>query len=143
MRFEDIKADTELTAQQVFDMACEHLLAMPKQCTSLGSRMCVYRGPNGTRCVAGAFLPDTMYQPWMDGEHGGDIITVSARADVFDTELPRVWHEHKSLLRALQGIHDNPDVWQDTRRDGKKLMRQELARVARSLFLNINPLLRE
>jgi hypothetical protein len=65
--------------------------------------MCLYRGPNGTKCFAGALLPDELYDP----EFEGIGITSS-----HPSEVSRIFSEiveDLALLQTLQAVHDTVD----------------------------------
>lgn len=67
--------------------------------------MCLYRGPNGTKCAIGHLITDDKYTPDLEGEN------IYNRQGV----LPKGVGEHIDFLLALQGIHDESPTheWQN------------------------------
>jgi hypothetical protein len=82
--------------QVVFDIVVEHALRQNCRSTSLdNSNDCMYRGPNGTKCFAGALIPDDKYLPSFEGRGW---ITLIAKGCVES--------QNRELISALQEIHD-------------------------------------
>lgn len=81
-----------MTAQQVFDHVCEHLMQQGER--SVDGDYCRYRGPNGTACAVGCLIPNHFYRKEMEG------------ADVKDIKLPPQLTPHEELLEDLQRVHD-------------------------------------
>jgi hypothetical protein len=82
--------------QVVFDIVVEHALRQNCRSTTFGnSNVCMYRGPNGTKCFAGALIPDDKYLPSFEGR--GWITLIAARY---------VESHNRELISALQEIHD-------------------------------------
>jgi hypothetical protein len=82
---------------------------------------CVYRGPQGydqppLKCAAGYFIPDELYQDWMEATSVGflpETIQHEVRARDLDPALSAkllalsAWLEkHRDVLRELQAAHD-------------------------------------
>lgn len=108
----------EATAQEVFDKAVEHLLK--QNCKSENEwGNCLYRDPNGLKCAAGPFIPDSIYNPEMEGKGWYTLTNIYS-------ELKS---QNDELIFQLQRIHDNdePEVWVD-----------ELANLADEYNLNFN-----
>lgn len=87
-----------MTAQEVFDKVATHLLKQGVcSADDDNDRECLYRGPNGTMCAAGALIPDDKYDPILEG---------------FPVTDPRVWSVLglddclKVLVFELQCVHD-------------------------------------
>jgi hypothetical protein len=82
--------------QVVFDIVVEH--ALKQNCRSAdpdNSNDCMYRGPNGTKCFAGALIPDDKYLPSFEGR--GWITLVAGGY---------VESHNRELISVLQEIHD-------------------------------------
>lgn len=78
-----------MTAQEVFNIAVEHLLLQDKQSYSEELDNCVYNG-DGVCCAAAPFIKD--YKPEMENKNWGEIRHTS---------------KHKYLLARLQASHDS------------------------------------
>ncbi len=61
--------------------------------------LCLYRNPEGKKCVVGMFIPDNQYNPIMERENVVSIINSFPHIMNF---LPL----HKEAMRDLQSIHD-------------------------------------
>ena len=66
--------------------------------------MCLYRGPNGTKCAIGHLIPDDKYTPDIEGEN------IYNKQEV----LPKGVGKHIDFLLELQDIHDEypPEEWE-------------------------------
>lgn len=83
-----------LTAQEVFDIAVGGVLKQGAQCLDEHG-LCVYRGPNGTKCAAGFVFTDD------------EIAGCNASADiVIEYRAPRL-RGYADLLFRLQLAHDS------------------------------------
>ena len=62
-----------MTDQEIFDKVWAHIIAQGVPSMN-GEGRCLYRGPNGTKCAAGIFLPDDARVwegfPWDELPHG-------------------------------------------------------------------------
>lgn len=73
-----------------------------------GEGSCMYRAPNGNKCVVGAMLPDELYHPSMEGNGVSGLLEWFKRREI----TPPKWMQtHKCILKALQRIHDAEDNW--------------------------------
>lgn len=84
-----------MTAQEIFDISCAHLLRAGRP--SIGETGCVY---SGTGCALAPFIP------------AGENVQAWDEAGAID-DLPPDWltpdmHEHFSLMCDLQTAHDWP-----------------------------------
>ena len=70
--------------------------------------MCLYRGPNGTKCFVGALIPDKYYSSGKEG--GGGLAETPSRVG----DLMKSLGHDVALLNACQDIHDDfePEVWE-------------------------------
>lgn len=91
------------SAQEVFDFAVRHLLAQNRESVSTEGG-CAYRGVDGLKCAAGAFLSDNEYCSWMEGKSWTQLV-----------EQGCVPNNHADLIQDLQYIHDRgyPNEWRD------------------------------
>ncbi len=93
-----------MTAQEIFDTVVAHLRKQGRK--SYDGRICLYRGPNGTKCAAGCLIPDELYTPGIEGTwwKSGDL----------DAIRKHVGEEHSNLIVDLQDTHDGfpPDQWE-------------------------------
>lgn len=95
--------------QEIFNIVAHHLLS--QRVKALRNGRCVYHGPDGTQCAVGCLIPNELYEEWMEGHDvsyqrladGEYSIVVAAHCEV----------RQLSLLRILQGVHDNnePIYW--------------------------------
>ena len=102
-----------MNAQEIFDSSVLRLKSMKGQAAiplNVGGvkpyMACQYRSPNGP-CLVGAFIPDDVYSPKMDGGYNADGLI-----ETFP-ELPQFMRDYKDLLLLLQAIHDDSSNWID------------------------------
>lgn len=83
-----------MTAQEVFNIAVEHLLLQNKQSIDIDSK-CLYNG-DGVCCAAAPFIKDYNFEMERDN---WDLISHTL--------------DHKNIISELQDLHDNfePDEW--------------------------------
>jgi len=99
-----------MNKQKIFDMAIEHLHTQGGPSRADDGKNCMYRGPEGRKCVVGAFIPDEAYVREMDRSVGtGNSINVSTLIERYQSKLPDWFREHEELLSYLQLVHDDPD----------------------------------
>ena len=55
--------------QQIFNKVATHLLKQNKRSIDKGTDVCLYRGPNGTKCAVGVLIPDSLYLKTMEGRN--------------------------------------------------------------------------
>lgn len=100
------------TEQEVFDFVATHLFTQGVQAIGhngpAGSApICLYRGPNGTKCAVGAMITDEEYDPSMEGFSARDLVHLKV-VKVNDDIKANV-----ELLEGLQTVHDAPKNWDD------------------------------
>jgi hypothetical protein len=61
---------TKLSNQQVFDKVWDHFITKKNPPSIRDDGRCVYRGPDGSKCAIGIFIPDEKYFPEMDVNSG-------------------------------------------------------------------------
>ncbi len=94
-----------MKAQEVFDTSAEHLLTqMKKSIVKIvdGFNRCVYRSPEGLKCAAGPFIPDSVYNDSFEQTPWHVLVNKDMVPDT-----------HSCLIERLQRIHDNfkPEEW--------------------------------
>lgn len=55
-----------MTLQEIYSTVRQHLLTQNARSAKNGN--CLYRGPNGTKCAAGALIPDEIYTPSIENK---------------------------------------------------------------------------
>lgn len=60
----------KLSNQEVFDKVWEHFIKNKNPPSIMDDGRCVYRGPGGSKCAIGIFIPDDKYIPQMDEDSG-------------------------------------------------------------------------
>lgn len=95
-----------MTKQEIFDKVAIHLLTQKTQSIEFGS--CLYRGPGGLKCAAGCLIPDSIYNPKMEGQPALTLFSNTPGLDEFV--------EQARFIDNLQLIHDHeyPENWKDT-----------------------------
>lgn len=91
------------TPQYIFDRCVEHLYAQGRA-ARIGD-FCRYRGPDGRKCAAGAFIRDDRYEPFMEKKSIHEVVDKFGPG-VFDCDITAA---HMDLLADLQLAHDNSD----------------------------------
>ena len=86
--------ETEWTDQTAFDVAYVHCMEQKER--AVGNGLCVYRGPNGTKCAVGCLIPDGLYSKDMEGKCGYDVV-----------ESIGWGHLSEYLIISVQDAHDN------------------------------------
>lgn len=113
------------TAQEVFDFVANHLFTQGVQAMGVQKGMtgstpiCLYRGPDGTKCAVGAMIPDEEYDLEMEGFSVRDLPNLQT-VIVNDDIMANI-----ELLESLQCVHDVPANW-----DSDDLMKSALESVA-------------
>ena len=120
-----------LTPRQVFDKVKAHLLKQNEKATSSREDYagCAYRSADGLSCAVGCLIPDSLYDPVIEGQ---SVESASEAADTVNEEglafaqidgsavLWMILQElgitsagHIKLLDALQDLHDSylPQQW--------------------------------
>lgn len=104
-----------MTAQEVFNIAVEHLLLQGKQSYSEELDNCVYNG-DGVCCTAASFIKD--YKPEMENNSWNMVRHTNKNAD---------------LLIRLQMVHDDTADWEE--------IPNELRYLAEVYYLNMPQML--
>ena len=94
------------TMQEAFEIMCKHIFEQGVQSTngkSGGDCYCLYRGPNGLKCVIGALIPDSEYKPEYD-------IKIGMSVDYLYSEgITCLSGLRLDFLEEMQSIHDDGD----------------------------------
>lgn len=127
-----------MEAQEVFDKVVNHLATQKVQSKA---DVCLYRGPYGTKCAFGIFIPDEVYSANLEN-HTALVLLGAARskaagelnvaadgfswftgtvyrAELWEAMTPELiavlepLQAHPNLLRDLQAVHDNKDGVED------------------------------
>lgn len=88
----------QATGQEVFNQVRDHLLKQNKK--SIVDSVCVYRGPDNTKCAAGCLMSDEEYDKKIEGVTWDDLT---------NDNIP---YAHSDLITDLQFLHDNFPVEQ-------------------------------
>ncbi len=89
------------------------------------SASCVYRGPNGIKCVVGALIRDEHYFEELEGLMPYDPRIKQALRD-------SGWDAGENLLSGMQSAHDAPILWGAPTLDADGTRFEEAARKAAS-----------
>ena len=87
----------QASAQEVFDQVKTHLLTQNER--SGTSRLCLYRGPNDTKCAAGCLMSDEEYDKDFEDKNWLRL-----------TDEHNITNAHFHLIRTLQELHDESPV---------------------------------
>ncbi len=122
-----------MTPQEIFDTVAKHLFAQGERAGIVHNDeaeanegfSCRYRAPGGAVCAVGKLIPDTAYDPRMEG------LGVDGLFEAFGASLPRWMRDNYPLLDRLQMVHDQESHWVDDMR-----MRWELSLAALTFELD-------
>lgn len=98
----------ETTTQDVYDFVARALLAQGKPSGDLypGQRFhCKYRAEDGSKCAAGQLIPDSEYDPTMEGRSVNGLIKQGHAPSL--TKWVGDNQSRLGLLRSLQCAHDD------------------------------------
>lgn len=98
------------TKQEIFNHVVTSLRVQNKK--SIGhDGVCMYRGPNGTKCAAGWLLPDDKYTPSMECKAVHTPIFNYENTEITDAFISMGYGASElMLLRSLQTVHDSYPV---------------------------------
>jgi len=83
--------------------AVEATIKQGKQSVNSSGDFCMYRGPDGLKCIVGHMIPDDLYTEDME-DRGPDTLEVRPVLEqIFDSVLSE---EELNLLKEVQGAHD-------------------------------------
>ncbi|MEM5403808.1 hypothetical protein [Paraburkholderia unamae] len=95
--------------QRVFDHVAAHLLEQGERSTKGSTRNCMYRDGRGHACAIGAVVPESVYDPAMEGK-GITALEWFFAAPQFSsrcyTQFREFLYQHAALLIRLLQIHD-------------------------------------
>lgn len=96
-----------MNEQEVFDTVVRHLAkqgaksaVMKKGETGTSYERCMYRGPDGLKCAAGALINDDEYDPSMEGVVFGSMSKRPARLAPFEHLINRLQVAHDAALNG-------------------------------------------
>ena len=103
-----------MTAQEIFNKVVTHLRNQKIKSVGLNkggigeNYICLYRGPNGTKCAVGCLIPDNVYQQKFEGHK---VVYLATNYP----EIEKLIHGNEILIAQLQGIHDynRYEDWED------------------------------
>jgi len=123
-----------LSRQEMFNTVSEHLLTQGEKAFDVAGT-CVYRGAKGMSCAVGCLIPDSLYEPLMDGRSPEDTVEDEANSmsieNLFEAS-PKVAEllgaGNRAFLVLLQSIHDCYEVEE---------WKEELEKLAADLSLSM------
>jgi len=92
--------------QELFDIMATHLMTQGTRSVNPDSAVCLYRGPNGTKCAVGVLIPDDEYDEDMENEKAGAV----AAHFIKDSDLRQEFQNNFALMQDMQQLHDRTDV---------------------------------
>jgi hypothetical protein len=102
------------TKQEIFDQVLQHLRTQ-KQASLISNsdgKDCAYRGDHGLKCAIGAFIPDHLYSPEMEGKSLKSFCQTNP-------ELDKLFGAQLKFWETMQYLHDvwNPFYWEIQAKD--------------------------
>lgn len=97
-----------MTEQEFFDKTIRHFIKQGKPALDR-SGVCQFQTSTGLQCAIGCHIPDSVYQPEMEGRGSYKLIN----------DFPEVMQyltDNQGLLRDLQYCHDILSNWRDPKR---------------------------
>lgn len=115
--------------QQFFNNAYTQALTMPGP--SIRASTCLYRGPNGNKCLVGISLPDAEYRSsWDDVEDPAGANEILPECPTFSKITPK-------LARFIQEAHDEGSSLPQGVEDWRAGMLTKLRLAAREYSLTV------
>lgn len=94
-----------MTNQEIFDAVATHLRNQKVQSYDPIPQICLYRGPNNTKCAIGFLIEDNEYSTEMENKCVTDLNSLGL--------LPIRFKDQVKFLRRLQLVHDGiPYSWE-------------------------------
>ena len=123
-----MKTVAEMTHQEILDKVAMNLAIQGEVSFMLNrdgeTKTCAYRGVGSLTCSVGGLMPDSLYDPIMEGESVCDIYGYP--------EVEEFFGEHnQDLLTCIQDIHDGEygqpkeNFWNNVKREFKYLAQKE------------------
>lgn len=142
---------TYLTNQQIFDKVAAHLLK--QRHVAYANESCVYRDTKNRACAVGGIIPDSAYNPLMEGRivqsflHPRQKIkemlannqSLLALAKALDAAGVPCEQSALKLLDSLQAMHDDWALGDKFKTVPKRVILHGLSTVARDHDLHFNP----
>jgi hypothetical protein len=100
-----------MTNQEIFSKAYLHAKSMKAIAADEDGR-CMYRSPNGEKCLMGSFIPDDKYDPVMERLNIRQLITTTSfyRSIFIEIGLTDEKSSNVDFLRELQYCHDRDET---------------------------------
>ena len=94
--------------QEILEGTIRHLESQGRRSVN-SNHQCLYRGPNGTKCAVGHWIPDEAYSSDMEGTDVNGLINMEG----VDENLKLFLKTNYDLLWELQNFHDSslPSTW--------------------------------
>lgn len=100
-----------MTNQEIFTKAWVYAISMTDLAMDMERSFCMYRTPDGNRCLIGHFIPDGWYAPAMENMRIGDLCTTDKYMSIFfDNGLYDGTDARLHFLDDLQNCHDSGGV---------------------------------
>jgi hypothetical protein len=90
--------------QTAFDTVVAHLRLQKKRSAKPGTNVCMYRGPDGTKCAVGVLIPDDQFDPAKESQHVSDL----------HSTIPALQGIDLDFLCELQRVHDSAVNWDES-----------------------------
>ena len=91
-----------MTLQEIFDKVTTHLLTQGKKSKVEDSKVCLYRGSNGTMCAVGCLIKDEFYHEGLEE----NLSTAKIIHEALQKSGIEVTEKVNIFLRDLQKLHD-------------------------------------
>lgn len=117
--------------QKMFNKAVRAMRKQGVVCVNSNDE-CRYRGPKGLKCIAGHLIPDSLYNPEMEGRNIRGLIYDFPEIKHYFQIRYSVTKNTLNLLAYLQSAHD---VY--LKRDGMKGFEERIAEIAHKYGLTV------
>lgn len=87
------------TPQLLFDTVAQALILQGSAAVEPGTDQCVYRTQSGKKCAIGHLIPESLYDPIMEGFRASALIESFGLRELFPPDLDL-------LMMRLQLVHD-------------------------------------
>ena len=90
--------------QTAFDTVVAHLRLQKKRSAKPGTNVCMYRGPDGTKCAVGVLIPDDQFDPTKEIQH----------ISYLHSTIPALQGIDLDFLCEVQRVHDSAVNWDES-----------------------------
>ncbi len=101
-----------MNTQEIFDKVVRHLASMQEPSVN-ALEVCAYRGKGGAMCAVGCLISDEVYAKCGRDIEGETISLPSVQTAVADSLGRALGKDEIQMLRNLQNLHDDADLWWD------------------------------